>query len=156
MKKIHKILLGTAFALGLNAAVAADKPFEKEVEARTSFMTVVAFNMGILGGMAKGKVPYDSAQAEAAAKNIYFASKMNTAAMWPEGSDNSNPELKDLTEALPYNWENYEDVAEKQAAWLEASKVLAENAGTSLDSLRKTIGPVGKSCKGCHKVTKAD
>lgn len=156
MKHFHKILLSAAFALGSNAAVAADKPFEKEIEARTSFMTVVGFNMGILGGMAKGKVPYDSAQAEAAAENIYSASKMSNAAMWPKGSDNSNPELKGITEALPYVWENYKDVAEKHAAWVAASKVLAESAGTGLAGLRKAIGPVGKSCKGCHKVAKAD
>ena len=156
MKHFQKILLSAAFAFGSNVAVAADTPFEKEIEARKSFMTVVGFNMGILGGMAKGKVPYDSAQADAAAQNIYSASKMNTAAMWPEGSDNSNPELKGFTEALPYSWENYDDVAEKQTAWVDASKALAENAGTSLADLRKTIGPVGKSCKGCHNVTKAD
>lgn len=156
MNRIYSLLCCTALAFASVSTLAADKPFEKEINARQSFMQVVAFNMGILGAMAKGKVPFDSAAADAAANNIYSASMMNNAAMWPMGSDNSNPELKDMTDALPYSWENYADVSEKHQAWVDASKALAANAGTSLAELRKTIGPVGKSCKGCHKVSKAD
>ena len=155
MNRFCSFVLGSALLFAGNSA-SADTPFEDEIEARQGLMTVVGFNMGILGGMAKGKVPYDAAKAEAAAKNIYAASTMDTSAMWPPGSDNSNPKLKGETDALPYIWKNFPEIGEKHTDWVKASEALAANAGKSLGDLRKNIGAVGKSCKGCHKVAKAD
>lgn len=156
MNRIQKLILTTTLVAISTTSIAADKQLEDAIEARQGFMDMVSFNMSILGAMAKGKRDYDPALAEAAAQNIYSASTMNNSAMWPQGSDNSNPDLKGKTEALPYIWENFAEIGEKHQDWTTASKNLAANAGKSLNDLRKAIGPVGKSCKGCHKVSTDD
>lgn len=153
MKIILKITL-VATMTGIAATtLAADKSVEEAIKARQGFMEVIGFNMGILGDMAKGKRDYDAALASAAAKNIYTASTMDGGAMWPKGSDNGNPALADKTKALPYLWQNFAEIGNKHKDWVSASEKLAASAGKSLKDLRKTIGPVGQSCKDCHKLT---
>lgn len=155
MKSLITALVTVALLMS-HQVVRAEVPFESEIEARQSFMHVMKFYMGILGDMAKGKVEYNAELADTTAKNIYAASQFNNGAMWPQGSGNDNPKLAELTGALPAIWTSYPKVAEKHQTWSEASAVLAENAGKGLDSLRQSIGPVGKSCKGCHDSFKAD
>lgn len=138
-----------------NLTLAAD-PFEAEIKARQAFMQILKFNIGVLGDMAKGNRDYDAKLAENSAKNIQAASQMNNGAMWPMGSDNTNAKLSDKTKALPENWSAYPKAAEKHKVWSEASTVLAANAGNGLDQLRKHIGPLGKSCKGCHESFRAE
>ncbi len=138
------------------ASFAADHPHADAIEARQGFMEVLKFNMGILGAMAKGKVDYDAAQASAAANNLAAAAKMENGAMWPEGSDNSNPALKDITEALPEGWSEYAKIAEVQKKWVAATEKLAAAAGTGVGGIRANIGDVGKSCKGCHDIARKD
>jgi len=142
----------SAFAILFSVGVhAAEKfPFENEINARKSFMQVNKFNLMLLGSMVKGVRDYDADLAKATAANMHLAAQMNNAGMWPKGSDNSSSELKEHTDALIDAWRDYETLAQKQKAWLDATDSLAENAGNGIDALKKSLGAVGKSCKGCH------
>lgn len=144
-----------ALLMAISYQAVAEKPFEDEIEARKAFMQLLKFNISILGDMAKGNREYDAQLAENLAKNLHTASLMDNAAMWPKGSDNGNKVIADITKALPELWSDYPTAVEKHQDWTKASAAMAANAGKGLDSLRQSIGPVGKSCKSCHKGFKA-
>ena len=152
MKMMIKVLAATSVLLaGASISSAADDgPFTAEITARQAVMQVYKFNLGQLAAMAKGTVPYDAAAATTAATNLNLAAQMNNGAMWPQGSDLTNAALTVKTLAKPEGWTTWPAIMEKQKAFVEAAAGLAQVAGTDLDSLRGGLGPVGKSCKGCH------
>ena len=51
-------------------------------------MQVYSWNIGILGSMAKGKMPYDAKLASTLANNLSLVAQMNNGRAWPKGSDN--------------------------------------------------------------------
>ncbi len=128
-------------------------PHDAAIKARQSQMKLYAFNLGMLGAMAKGEMEYNAETAAGAAENLAKLSTMSMAAAWPQGSDNS---AVDGTRALPAIWEKYPDIVEKSKAMSEAAATLADVAGTDLDALRGAIGDVGKACGGCHKPYRAE
>ncbi len=128
-------------------------PFSREIAARRAPMTVMAFNLGILGGMAKGQVEYNVESASVAADNILAAASINQANAWPEDSDS---EFAEGTKALPAIWENPDGFADKQDALIKAAMALEASAGTDLDSLRAALGGVGKACGDCHETFRAE
>lgn len=155
---MKKMMCTTALLLTLGVGVSAsavagnDFPFKKQIKARQSFMQVYAYNLGLLGDMAKGKSPYDSKIAQAAANNLKAANNMQNSTMWPKGSDaNSDGLNKKLTRAKPDIWTNYPKVKEKGKALKEALTRMAAVAGNGLGAVKENMGAVGKGCKGCHK-----
>ncbi len=155
MKGLVKAISTISLAALVAMPVMADEPFEKEIEARKAHMQVVKYNMGILGAMAKGKREYNAELADAVAKNLYSAAAMNNMTMWPKGSDNSVEGLEELTKSKPEMWADDSEVGDKHMAWVKASENMSTAAGQDLGSLKKAMGPLGKSCKGCHKAYKA-
>jgi cytochrome c556 len=128
----------------------ADKATMAAVKARQSIMTLNAFNIGLLGGMAKGEIEYDADAATAAASNLAALSKMDQSRMWPPGSD-SETLGADVTEALPAIWAEDSKIGEAMMTLQEAAVAMEGAAGGGLDSLRSAMGPLGKSCGGCHE-----
>ena len=120
------------------------------VKARQSQMQLYAFNIGLLGGMAKGAIDYDAAAAGKAASNLASLSRLDQSRMWPPSSDNF--ELgDDVTAALPGIWAADSDVMAKGMALVEAAAAMEQAAGGGLAALQGAIGGLGKSCGGCHK-----
>lgn len=157
MKKTLLVTLATV-ALGATTFVtfAQDEaPFANQIDARQSLMHVYRFNLGMLGAMAKGEMPYDAAQASDAANNLLAASKMRNGAMWPAGSDMSAAGLEGVTWAKPEIWSNMSDVGEKSRALTAALETMAAVAGDGLDAVRSNMGAVGDGCKGCHEPFRA-
>lgn len=155
MKSSLVAIVGLVASSVLPTAASADA-IEDAVKARQSFMKVNAFTLGILGAMAKGERDYDAELAGTLAENLHALSLIKQAEMWPEGSANDNPALKDKTRALPAAWTTYPAVVEKHQAWTDASAELAAVAGDGLEALKSKIGPVGKSCGGCHDDFRAE
>lgn len=152
MNKRFAIVTAIALCATSFVTVAADDyPFKKQIQARQSFMKVYAFNLGLLGAMAKGDADYDAKLANAAANNLLAAAKMDNSAMWPAGSDASAEGLKGKTRAKPEAWSNYPEVGEKHQALTDALTIMAAEAGNGLDAVRGNMGAVGKGCKGCHE-----
>ena len=146
------MLLAAAPTLPLAATVQgqSDTPYERHLTARQGYMDVLAFNIGVLGNMARGNIDYDAAAAQTAADNLVAMASVDGRAFWPEGSDNFALG-EDATRALPAIWDDPEGFG---AAWMEygeAANGMAEVAGDGLDALRAGIGPLGSSCGSCHE-----
>lgn len=142
----------TAAAILVSGAAFAeshvDPAIAGAIKARQSQMTLYAFNLGVLGGMAQDKIPYDAGAASAAAANLVALLSLDQSRYWPEGSDNASV---DGTRALPAIWQDEAGVGEKAGALKEAVAAMDAAAGMDLDSLKAAMGPLGGACGGCHK-----
>jgi cytochrome c556 len=152
MSRLLKVLL-TACAFMVPASTMAADANEKSIKARKAYMQVLGHNMGNLGAMAKGKVPYDAAKASMFAGDLNLAAQMRNGAMWPKGSDAGAYPGK--TRAKSEVWSTYPKVAEKGKALKTAAAALAMTAGDGLEALQAGMKAVGKSCGGCHKPFRA-
>lgn len=144
MKTITRTLIaGLALTLAAGTVSAADP--EDAIDYRQGVFQVFKWNMGPLGAMAQGDIPFDQ---ELAARH---AEQLNRVADMPwqgftEGSDMGD------TDAMPEVWMNREAFDEKAADFEQASarlvQVITEEAGER--DIRRQIGAVGQSCKACH------
>lgn len=125
-----------------------DKQIETAIKARQAHMNLYAFHLSTLGSMAKQETPYDAAAAQAAADSLAALSQLSQAGYWLPGSDSDSVEG---SRALPAIWEAGSDAAQKGAAFAEAAMAMKSAAGTSLEALQASMGPLGGSCGGCHK-----
>ena len=140
-------LAATAFADG-HVQPAPDDA----VKARRALMGTIAYHTGILGGMAKGDMPYDAALATAAAENLSAAASMNRLTFWVNGSDLGAVEN---TRAKPDIWSDPAGF-ETAAMGLEtAAAAMVTAAGTDLDALRGAMQGLGGACSACHKAYRA-
>ncbi|UYV39249.1 cytochrome c [Rhodobacteraceae bacterium D3-12] len=142
------ILAGTVASTAISDSH-ADPAIMKAVEARQAQMTLYAFNLGLLGGMAKGAIDYDAEAATGAASNLAALAMSDQSRMWPKGSDTDA--LGDATAALPSIWAEGSDVGAKAKAMADAAAAMKEAAGGGLQSLQGAMAAVGGGCGGCHK-----
>lgn len=131
----------------LGAAHLDKKGLEDAVKARQSHMQLYAFNLGLLGGMAKGEIEYDASAAEGAAANLAALAALDQGRYWPEGTETGAME----TRALPEIWSKMEEFDTATDGLIQATMTLEEAAGTDLESLQAGLGDVGKACGACHK-----
>jgi len=148
MKKTITVL--AALAVCATAATAQDLP--QPVKARQGQFNILALNLGVLGGMAKGAVEYDAEAAQAAADNIAAVASLHQAAMWTEGTDNMSI---DGTRAQPVIWEQMDDFNSKWEDLGTAATEMASAAGTGQEALAPMLGKVGGACKACHDTYRA-
>lgn len=130
------------------SAIASD-PLEKAIKARKAQMQLYAWNLGQLGAMAKGAVPYDAAAATSAANNLLAVVSLDSMTMWPQGSDSTA--MPGKTAAKLESWTTWPAIGEKSQAMNAAATAMAAAAGGGLDSLKGAMGAVGQGCKGCHE-----
>jgi len=140
-----------AAALGTTAIGEShiDKALAGAIKARQAQMQLYAFNLGVLGAMAKGDMAYDATAASAAAGNLASLTQINQMMMWPAGSDNAA--LGDATGALPAIWAADSDIMAKGMALGEAAAAMNGAAGTSQEALQSAMAAVGGACGACHK-----
>lgn len=149
MKKFTKLgLLIIGLSLTAPAFAAEKDPNLKLIKARQSDMQIRSFSAGPLFGMAKGKIEYDAALASKLANNLLLLTQLDMGRAWAKGTDNSA--YKGKTTALPKIWTTYPEVKKYGKEFGKAVKELAAVAGNGLDALKSKVGPLGKSCKGCH------
>ena len=147
--------VGVAFALGIVAQTGfatAAEPFAKEIKARKAVMQVYSFNLGTLGKMAKGKLPYNAKVAQQLADNLNAAVNMKNGAMWPKGSNADA--LGKRTRAKPEAWTMYPKVAAQGKALKKAAAKMAAAAGNGVGAIKANMKAIGQSCKGCHKIAR--
>ncbi|HEY9021611.1 MAG: cytochrome c [Paracoccaceae bacterium] len=146
-------VVGTVLGLAILAGAAsgqdaAQKALADATKARQAQMQLYAFNLGLLGGMAKGEVPYDATAASAAAGNLASLAQLDQSRLWPEGSDEMGVEGSKVMAEL---WQNMPDVMSKGADLVTAATAMEVAAGTDLASLQAAMGPLGGACGACHK-----
>lgn len=154
MKSILLLISGLLVA-GIVATTAfsqddIDPAIASAIKARQSHMHLNAFNLGLLGAMAKGEISYDAQAATAAAENLAALARMDESRYWPSGSDMETLGVE-RTEALAKIWAEDSAIGESAQKMIETSAAMATAAGAGLDSLRGAMGPLAKSCGGCHE-----
>lgn len=145
MKILNAICLSAALAASPGLSVAQE--FDGALKARQGQFRIMALNLGILGGMAKGEMPYDAALATLAAENIETISELHQGPLWPEGS---NTMSIDGTRALPSIWDDNADFLDKWAAMGDAAGKLVEVSDDGQAALGPAVGALGQTCGACH------
>jgi len=145
LKKITFAVVGLTLA---TTAVFAESPHDGAIAARKAHMVLYGHNLGILGGMAQGKIDYDADAATAAATNLATLTKMSQGSYWPQGSD---AESVPGSRALGALWQNFPDVIAKSGDMVAAASAMEAAAGGGLDSLRGGMAALGGACGACHK-----
>ena len=142
----RKIALGLSATLALVAlgAGAAGPSPEDVVEYRQSMMLGLGWNVGAMGAMVKGDVPWDQK------KFAFLAAR--AAALAPMSREGFTPDTaKAKSHAKPALWENLPDFDKRTDELNAGTKKLAEVAqGGDEGSTKKQFGETVKACKGCH------
>ena len=149
MKKTFAMIVALA-VVGGSAAIAQD--YSAALKARQGQFRIMALNLGVLGGIAKGEVAYDAETAQAAADSLVGVSMVHQPTLWPEGSDNMSI---DGTRAQPNIWDNLPDVLAKWDAFGEAAKEMQAAAGQGPEAIGPALGKLGGTCKACHDTYRA-
>lgn len=154
--KIVAIAIGVALTVSSFSLIAQPVQSEKQandvIQYRQSLLQLVKSNVGVLGAMAKGKVPIDSAVIEKNAKRIKQLSLMMQDYFEP---DTSSFDMK--TDALPRIWNEFDQFSNNIKQLSDAATELESAAANKQESLYpERIGAIFKSCKGCHDSYKAD
>ncbi len=149
MRLISGVGLGlTVAAFATMALAGGHGGAPPQVKARQGHMQLVAFNLGILGNMAKGETPYDAAAAQTAANNLVAVTSLDQSAYWAPGTDSGSIEG---TRALPAIWENVSDVQRISQELVAAAGELASVAGDGQEAVGGALRAVGATCSECHK-----
>lgn len=149
------IAAGLISAVTVGAVLAdshANNPFAAGIKARQAHMQLYAFNLGILGAMAKGETEYDADAATLAASNIVHIASIHQPQAWAPGSDNSAVEG---TRALPALWQNFSDAGEKSKELFAAAEAMRAVAGDGPEAVGDAMRRLGGACGACHKAYRA-
>ncbi|GAA6204909.1 cytochrome c [Thalassotalea sp. SU-HH00458] len=156
MNLIKKTSLACALILSTTIATAepakSEKHAKKATELRQSIFALMGSNMGPLGGMAKGKMPFDVKAIEKHALRINQLSFMIA-----DYTSTNTSKFEVKTEALNKVWQERDLFVEKIADLNKSSAHLMAVVKTGDEgAIKKAIGGVGKTCGGCHDVFKKD
>lgn len=149
MRNGFKVICAAAIAIvvGIGPVIAQGK-FDHAIKARKSLMSLYAWNLGQLAGMAKGDVEYNADAAKAAAENLRVLASMNHGSIWPQGSDSTaNP---GATRAKLEAWTTYPESAKIVKSLIDATTTMAGVADTGVDSVRANMAAIGAACTACH------
>lgn len=150
-------LFGLTAVVALSAAIGIGPVLAQDaatvIKARKAQMQLHGFNLGPLGAMAKGDIPYDAALASSAAHNLALLTSTDFSRLFAAGT--GRPE-NEGTRALAAIWENPDDFAAKVDGLRTAAAAMADAAGTDLAALQGAMGPLGSACGACHKDYRAE
>lgn len=151
MKMLEKTLIAVALGAGIVASTAfaashGDKATADAVKARHAQMQMVGYHIGILGGVAKGEIDYDSAVVDAAANNLATLASLSHATLWVEGSEQgavegSRAKAEIWTDRAGFETK-FNDMKTAASALVGAADAAAVGAG---------MGALGGACKACHE-----
>jgi len=148
-----KIITTLTLAISLVAGAALSQDaVSNGIGARKAQMQLFAYNLGTLGAMAKGALPYDAAAASTAASNLAKMASLDGRAMWMPDSDEMSA---DNTRAKPEIWDNFADYGAKWGDLAAAAQAMDGAAGGGLEALQGAMGAVGGACGACHKIYRA-
>lgn len=134
-------------AFGVYAQDAED-PFADQVETRHGLMLQMATDLGTLGGMAKGEVPYDTASASKAASNVAALASVISMVQFPAGSENGKSAD---SFALADIWAKQDDFLVKVADLNNAAAMMQTAAAIDADAIKASMAQLGGACSACHK-----
>jgi len=147
MQKAKLIIASVLLAVGGTASADLNQDqAERAVETRQSVLHLMGWNIGPLGGMARGRMEFDVERVETNAARLVALSEMLSDAFAADTRANNV-----TTEALDVIWEQPDEFAAKIEATIEASKDLLNVAATGDEGdIKAAIGQLGSTCGSCH------
>lgn len=139
-----KLLLTAAIA-ALPVLAYADAK-EDALTARQGYMKMMAINMGMLSGMAKGEIEYNAEAAAKAGANLQALGGYDMPSLFIEGTSTADMD----SEALPAIWDNTEDFSAKFVKFQEAAAAAGPTLGNGVEAVGPALQQLGGSCKACH------
>lgn len=134
------------------AAPKVDRAMSKAAKERKAVFTLILKNFGPLGGMARGRMPFDADVVKKNSMHVQHLSAM-VGDVFVTDTRGSGVE----SDALDAIWEQPEKFAQKIAAFETAAAGLVEVSASGDEGLTKAaIGRVGKACGSCHDDFKVD
>jgi cytochrome c556 len=132
--------------------VSSEKQANTAVQFRQAILQLVRSNMGPMGAMAKGDIPYDAQVMELNSLRIEQLGLMM------EDYFVADTRAFDIeTGALDTIWDNQADFNQKAQNMVDAAiKVREVASANATDDFRKAIGALGATCKACHDDYKKD
>ena len=124
-----------------SALLAHSDTHDPDVKARMHLMKQVKEQMGTLGKMANGALPFDAGAATAAKTELARYAYQIPAKFENAASDPTS-------EALPIIWTQFEDFSKRASDMQNAFEALDTS---SLDSMRAGLADAGGTCGACHK-----
>ncbi|QGM97781.1 c-type cytochrome [Methylocystis parvus] len=125
---------------------------KQAVENRKAAYTLIGNYFRWFGGVAKGTIPYDEAEATKRAMRIALLSGIVEDA-FPDGSNAGEPESK----AKPDVWSNRADFDKKLKDFQAHAQALVDaNAKEkgSTEAFKAAVATLAGDCKGCHETYK--
>jgi cytochrome c556 len=151
---LPRLALSVLISTGLAAtALAQTQPTkgEQALKYRKSLYQVIAWNVGPMGAMAQGKVPYDSAEFARRAAAVANLTPMLREAYPDESRSVEGSKLKAAM------WQNRADFDAKLKDLVDRSAALSMVAGSGDESAGKqAFFDMANACKACHDKYKAD
>lgn len=143
--KLQKLVLAitaATFAIGAGVAFAQFKNSEDAIKYRQSAFTVMANSFGKIGAVVKGEAPYSK---DEVAKNAAIVSMMSTLPWQAFGPGTEGGKAK------PEVWsDNAKFKATSEKMQLAVADLNKAAQSGDLDSIKKSFGAAGATCKGCH------
>lgn len=149
MKKIA-IVTAVVIALG-SASIASARerdPIKSAIHARKAAFTLIATNLGPMGAMAKGKMPFNKDEFTLRAVNLEALSTMPWEFFIPNSQKGS--------ESKPSVWENADDFKSKADIFkMKVSDLAQASRSGDEEAMKIRFRKVANTCKDCHKEFKS-
>jgi cytochrome c556 len=136
--KTLKTVFVTALLAIASIALASDDPREQ----RHELMEGVRDAAKVVGAMLRGEREYDAAAAMESLQ-VFKAGASEFGDMFPEGSQAGS-------EAAPSIWEDRAGFDQALQNWRDATDNAIAAAPATLEDAKPVLGPIFKTCKGCH------
>ena len=144
LKKLFVGLVLVTSALSASANSAFKEPSDA-IKYRQAAFSMLSVQIGDMGAMLKGKIPFDAEQFKMRANNAAALSKMPWEAFYA-GTDKGD------TSALPAVWSEKDIFMKKATAFQKYADKLAIAAQSGDKAvIGKAFGAWAKGCKDCHK-----
>lgn len=155
INKAIAVIIGTAMLSSFSVSAAPAKSVKHAKDAtqfRQAIFQLVKSNVGALGAMNKGAIPFDTEKMQTNSKRLGQLSLMLEDYFV---TDTTGFDIE--TGALDTIWGNQADFKQKISALTVAANNLNKVAKAGDTSkFKPAIGQVFKSCKGCHDNYKED
>ncbi len=131
--------------LVLGSPAASAGKVEQAVDYRQGAMNVFSWNLGHMGAMVKGEVPFDSTAFQGYASELAAATKLDVLKGFPEESVTDESDAKD---EIWLNWSDFE--SKLQDLRSQSAKLAEVAAGGDEAAVKAQFGETRKTCKACH------
>ena len=145
-KQVIPALGAAALVAAFSVAVVAQemKP-DRAIKYRQGILQAMGWNMGILGGMAKGEIPFNKDQA------VRAATFVNDLAQMPWDGFVTVSDTGAPTKAKPEIWKDHARFDKlSEALQGETVKLVAAAKTGDLNNLKSAVAATGKACSNCH------